>query len=152
MRHVSVVIASAAVAVILGGCATAPGAHARWHTGWDKPGMTGEAFEMDVRDCDREVFVSVARAYDALGKVCAEAGPLDEKTRELIKLGMAIGGRLEGAVHAHARRALAAGASPADIRHVVAMAVPTVGFPTTVAAFTWVDDVLTPKGKKNARR
>ena len=97
-------------------------------------------------------FASVARAYDALGKVCAEAGPLDEKTRELIKLGMAIGGRLEGAVHAHARRALAAGATPADVRHVVAMAIPTVGFPTTVAAFTWVDDVLTPKGKKNARR
>src|SRR5262245_40589422 len=48
-----------AVAGILGlslsvtGCATAPGAHARWHTGWDKPGMTGEAFEQDVRDCDR---------------------------------------------------------------------------------------------------
>jgi 4-carboxymuconolactone decarboxylase len=97
-------------------------------------------------------YAAVARAYDALGKVCAEAGPLDEKTRELIKLGMAIGGRLEGAVHAHARRALAAGASPEEVRHVVAMAVPTVGFPTTVAAFTWVDDVLAPKGKKNGRR
>lgn len=97
-------------------------------------------------------YAAVARAYDALGKVCAEAGPLDEKTRELIKLGMAIGGRLEGAVHAHSRRALAAGASPEEVRHVVAMAVPTVGFPTTVAAFTWVDDVLAPKGKKNGRR
>jgi AhpD family alkylhydroperoxidase len=97
-------------------------------------------------------YAAVARAYDALGKVCAEAGPLDEKTRELIKLGMAIGGRLEGAVHAHARRALSAGATPEEVRHVVAMAVPTVGFPTTVAAFTWVDDVLAPKGKKNGRR
>jgi alkylhydroperoxidase/carboxymuconolactone decarboxylase family protein YurZ len=58
---------------------------------------------------------------------------------------MAIGGRLEGAVHAHARRAVAAGATPAEIRHVVALAAPTVGFPTTVAAFTWVEDVLSPE-------
>lgn len=84
----------------------------------------------------------VVSAYEALGRACAEAGPLDAKTRELIKLGMAIGGRLEGAVHAHARRALAAGATPAEIRHVVTLAIPTVGFPTTIAAFTWVGDVL----------
>lgn len=42
------------LSVLASGCATAPGAHARWHTGWDKPGMTGEAFEADVRACDRE--------------------------------------------------------------------------------------------------
>lgn len=89
----------------------------------------------------------VVSAYEALGRACAEAGPLDAKTRELIKLGMAIGGRLEGAVHAHARRALAAGATPAEIQHVVTLAVPTVGFPTTIAAFTWVDDVLSGQTK-----
>lgn len=87
----------------------------------------------------------VVRAYEALGEVCAQAGPLDAKTRELIKLGMAIGGRLEGAVHAHARRALAAGVRPEEIRHVVALAAPTMGFPTTVAAFTWVEDVLSAR-------
>jgi hypothetical protein len=26
--------------------------HARWHTGSEKAGITGEAFELDVRDCD----------------------------------------------------------------------------------------------------
>ena len=66
------------------------------------------------------------------------------RTRELVKLGMAIGGRLEGAVHAHVRRAREAGATPAQIRHVVALAPPTVGFPTTVAAFTWVEEALKP--------
>jgi AhpD family alkylhydroperoxidase len=89
----------------------------------------------------------VVQAYEALGKACAEAGPLDAKTRELVKLGMAIGGRLEGAVHAHGRRAVAAGATPAELRHVVALAVPTVGFPTAVAAFTWVDEVLDSERK-----
>ena len=86
----------------------------------------------------------VVQAYEALGEACARAGPLDTRTRELVKLGMAIGGRLEGAVHAHVRRAREAGATPAQIRHVVALAAPTVGFPTTVAAFTWVEEALKP--------
>ena len=61
---------------------------------------------------------------------------------------MAIGGRMEGAVHAHVRRALDAGASAQEIRHVVTLAVPTLGFPTTVAAFTWVEEILAgSKGK-----
>jgi 4-carboxymuconolactone decarboxylase len=85
---------------------------------------------------------AVAKAYEALGQTGAEAGPLDAKTRELVKLGMAIGGRLEGAVHAHARRALEAGVTPAEIRHVVALAPPTVGLPTTVAVHTWVEEIL----------
>ncbi len=53
MKAGSALVSSVAVVLVVGGCATAPGAHARWHTGWMKPGMTGEAFELDVRDCDR---------------------------------------------------------------------------------------------------
>ncbi len=94
---------------------------------------------------------AVARAYENLGKACAEAGPLDARTRELVKLAMAIGGRLEGAVHSHVRRALEAGATPEEIRHVVALAVPTMGFPTTAMAFTWVEDVLGKAGKQKRR-
>ena len=92
---------------------------------------------------------AVAKAYEALGQAGAEAGPLDAKIRELVKLGMSIGARLEGAVHAHARRALEAGVTSAEIRHAVALAPPTVGFPTTVAAHTWVEEVL---GKRTASR
>jgi AhpD family alkylhydroperoxidase len=90
----------------------------------------------------RQQHAAVTKAYEALGEACAQAGPLDAKTRELVKLGMAIGGRLEGAVHSHTRRALEAGASPDEVRHVVALAAPTLGFPTTIAVSTWVDDVL----------
>lgn len=85
---------------------------------------------------------AVVTAYEALGEACAQAGPLDPKTRELVKLALAIGARLEGAVHSHARRALEAGASRAELRHVIVLAAPTLGFPTTVAVSTWVDDVL----------
>jgi AhpD family alkylhydroperoxidase len=90
---------------------------------------------------------AVVKAYEHLGDACAQAGPLDAKTRELVKLGLAIGARLEGAVHSHVRRARGAGATVAEIRHVVALAAPTLGFPTTVAASTWVDDVLRPRAR-----
>jgi 4-carboxymuconolactone decarboxylase len=96
----------------------------------------------------RQRHAPVVQAYEALGEACAGAGPLDERTRELVKLGMAIGARLEGAVHSHARRALAAGAAPEEVRHVVALAAPTLGFPTTVAVATWVDDVLAERRRR----
>lgn len=89
-----------------------------------------------------EKYRSIWEAYDRLGAAVHEQGPLDKKTRELIKLGIAIGARQEGAVHSHTRRALAAGASPDEIRHAVLLAIPTVGFPTMMAALTWVEDEL----------
>jgi AhpD family alkylhydroperoxidase len=86
-------------------------------------------------------------AYERLGKACHASGPLDAKTRELVKLGMSIAARSEGAVHSHVRKALNAGASPAEIRHAVLLAIPTLGLPTTVAAFTWVGDVLNRRSR-----
>jgi len=87
-------------------------------------------------------YPNVWAAYDQLGAAVHAQGPLDAKTRELVKLGMAIGGRQEGAVHAHTRKALDAGATPEEIRQVVLLAIPTVGFPTMMAALTWLEDVL----------
>lgn len=81
-------------------------------------------------------------AYDQLGAAVHRQGPLDQKSRELVKLGIAVGARLEGAVHSHTRKALAAGASPDEVRHAVLLAIPTIGFPTTMAAMTWAEDEL----------
>lgn len=90
----------------------------------------------------RRRYRNVYEAYEVLGGTAHEAGPLDKKTRELVKLGMAIGGRLEGAVRSHAHRALEAGATAGEIEHVVLLAITTSGLPTAVAAFTWVEGVL----------
>ena len=84
----------------------------------------------------------IAEAYDRLGEAAAEAGPLDPKTRELVKLGIALGAGLEGAVHSHVRRALEAGAKPEEIRHAALLALTTAGFPSMMSGLTWVDDVL----------
>jgi 4-carboxymuconolactone decarboxylase len=91
----------------------------------------------------KETYPEIWQAYDRLGGLVHDAGPLAKKNRELIKLAMAIGGRLEGAVHSHARRALEEGATREEIYHVVLLGLTTLGFPTTIATLTWVKDVLT---------
>lgn len=80
-------------------------------------------------------------AYEGLGEAGHRAGPLDERTRELVKLGIAVGARLEGALHSHARRALEAGASLDQCRHVVLLSTTTIGFPAMMAALSWLEDV-----------
>ncbi len=82
------------------------------------------------------------QAYQALGKACAEAGSLDDRTRRLVKLALAIGARSEGAVHSHARRGLAEGLPADELQHVAMLAIPTLGFPAAVAALTWIGDII----------
>src|SRR5690349_5756379 len=55
-------------------------------------------------------------ALAQLGDAVARSGPLDDNTRRLVKLALAIGARSEGGVHSHVRRALAEGISPEAIR------------------------------------
>lgn len=81
-------------------------------------------------------------AVEALGAAVRQAGPLDEQLIQLIQLGAAAASRSEGAVHSHVRRALEAGATPAQIHHALLSITSTVGFPTVVAALSWADDVL----------
>lgn len=97
----------------------------------------------------KKTYPDIWQAYDRLGALAHGAGPLDKKHRELIKLGMAVGARLEGAVHSHTHRALDEGAKADEIYHVVLLGLTTLGFPSTVAALSWVEDVL---GKNKSRR
>ena len=90
----------------------------------------------------RRRYPELCAAYDALGEQARRAGPLDAKTHALVKLGLALGARLEGASHAHVRRALEAGCTPDEVRHVALLAVTTLGFPAMMTALGWVEDVL----------
>ena len=84
----------------------------------------------------------LARAVDQLGTAASAAGPLDKKTIELVRLAIAVGAREEGGVHSHTRRALEAGATAGEIRHAVLLSITSIGFPNTMAAMSWVEDVL----------
>jgi alkylhydroperoxidase/carboxymuconolactone decarboxylase family protein YurZ len=90
-------------------------------------------------------YPAIMRAYESLGAATQEAGPIDTKTRCLVKLAIATGALREGAVHSHARRALQAGCTHEEIRHVVLLATTTLGFPSMMAALSWVEDVLSAK-------
>jgi alkylhydroperoxidase/carboxymuconolactone decarboxylase family protein YurZ len=86
-------------------------------------------------------YPEVWEGYGKLGAAVAEAGPIDARTRRLVKLSLAIGARSEGAVHSHTRRALAEGIPADELRHVALMAIPAMGLPAAVAALTWIDDL-----------
>lgn len=80
-------------------------------------------------------------AYTRLGAAVSAAGPLEQKAQRLVKLGLAIGARSEGAVHSHVRRALAEGVSADEIKHAALLAVTTLGFPQAIAALSWIEDL-----------
>ncbi len=94
-------------------------------------------------------YVSIRKRYEDYGKILSEmgqvlkeAGPVDDKTSQLIQLAASATIRSEGAVHSHARRALELGASPDEIYHSLILLTSTIGFPNVAAAISWVDDLL----------
>ncbi len=85
-------------------------------------------------------YPEIWEAYNALGKAAAGAGPLDAKTERLVKLALATGAGLQGAVHSHARRGLAAGLTGEELEQVGLLAITTVGWPSAMAALSWIQD------------
>src|ERR1051326_7154858 len=96
----------------------------------------------DVVEEFAERHPEVWEAYSQLGKATEEAGPLDERTRRLVKLALAIGAQRQGAVHSHARRALREGLSPEELEHVAILATTTIGWPAAFAANCWIADMV----------
>jgi 4-carboxymuconolactone decarboxylase len=84
----------------------------------------------------------IGQAYRQLGDAVAAAGPLDAKTRQLVKVGISIAAGLEGGTHSHVRKAIDAGATPEELRHVALQTLTTLGFPTMMKGLSWVEDVL----------
>lgn len=86
-------------------------------------------------------FPDIARAWEMVheaGKKCS----FDAKTARLIKLAISVGAMREGAVRASARKAIAAGISHDELNDVVTLAASTMGFPASVAAFSWIRDAI----------
>jgi alkylhydroperoxidase/carboxymuconolactone decarboxylase family protein YurZ len=88
----------------------------------------------------RKLYPAVWKAFDELGSCCHEAGPLDEKSRRLVKLALSIGAGLEGATHSAVRNAYEAGITQAEIDHVALLSISTLGLPSATRAFTWIHD------------
>ena len=88
----------------------------------------------------KEEHREIWQAFTALGDECHRAGTLDERSRRLVKLALAIGAGLEGATHSAVRNALTAGITPEEIKHVAILGITTLGFPEAMRALTWISD------------
>jgi AhpD family alkylhydroperoxidase len=88
----------------------------------------------------KSTFPDFIDAVENLGATARQAGPLDQKTTELIQLGVAAATGSTGSVHSHARRALAAGADRQEIEHALLLLVSIIGFPKVAAALAWVQE------------
>lgn len=80
--------------------------------------------------------------FESLGTAVSNAGTLDGRTRELVKLAIAIGAGREGAVHSHTRRARKAGCSSEEIFQVALLAITTIGWSGAIRALSWINDEL----------
>lgn len=87
-------------------------------------------------------YPDLMQAYESFGKAAKDAGPLSAREVALVKLAISLGAGLEGAAHSHCRKALEAGCSADDLRHVAIVSAPTIGFPTMMRAKSWVEDVI----------
>ncbi len=88
-----------------------------------------------------KTFPDVMAAVEQVGSSVRQAGPLDRKTTELIQLAVAAASQSTGAVHSHAKRALAAGASRQELEHALLVLISTIGFPKVAAALSWLEDI-----------
>ena len=112
--------------------------------GAKRPGYTPQIYQRVRRDLP-----AVVEAYEALAAQVRAAGPLGPREQRLVKLGIAIGLESEGAVRSHVRRGLADGLSREELLHAIVLAIPTAGFPASVAAYGWALEVL--DAEENAR-
>jgi alkylhydroperoxidase/carboxymuconolactone decarboxylase family protein YurZ len=93
----------------------------------------------------REQHPDVWKAFAKLADECHGAGPLDDKSRKLIKVALAIGAGLEGATHSAVRHALDEGVTQEELDHVAVLAITTLGYPSAMRALSWICD-LEPRG------
>lgn len=85
---------------------------------------------------------ALGRAHESVARAVEEAGPLDAKTLALIKIGICVGAGLESALRSHVRRAMQHGATTAEVEQAILLGMNTVGFPRTVAAWSWATEQL----------
>lgn len=95
----------------------------------------------------QKAYPGVWKSFQELGKQCHLAGPLDERVRRLIKVGIATAAQSEGAVHSAVRNAKQAGIPSEEIRQAILLAMTTIGFPRAMAALSWAEDILKPRKK-----
>lgn len=91
---------------------------------------------MDIIERNLEYFITnhgeVYDAYENYGRLLHNSGPLDEKTRWLIKVALSTACQYEFALRTHIIKAIKSGCSREEIEHAIMLVAPTAGFPKTM--------------------
>ena len=81
-------------------------------------------------------------AHQRLGIACKDSGSLDEKTLELIKIGITGARENMTSFKTHVRLALRAGASRDEIEHAILQLLPVAGINTMMMELLWAREVI----------
>ncbi len=87
-------------------------------------------------------YPEVEKAHMELSLVVNRQGPLSERDRRLVRLGVAMGQQSGHAVRTQVQRALEEGFTADEVRHAALLALTTAGFGAMIAALEWIEDVL----------
>ncbi len=84
----------------------------------------------------KEEFPEIHEKHEALGKeVHEKGGPLDGKSRWLIKMAISGACNHKRALETHIRKARAAGINEDEIKHALLLLIPTAGFPAFMKSY-----------------
>jgi 4-carboxymuconolactone decarboxylase len=94
----------------------------------------------DFNEQFRMTHPDVWKRFAELAEACHDGGPLDERSRRIAKLALAMGAGLEGAAHSAVRHAKEAGITREEMAHVAVLAITTLGYPAAMRAMSWLSD------------
>lgn len=84
----------------------------------------------------KKEFPEIYAGHEALGKEIHEnSGPLNEKSRWLIKIAVSAACNHKRALETHIRKAKAAGVTDEEVTHALLLVIQTAGFPTFMKAY-----------------
>ena len=91
----------------------------------------------------KQEFPEVYAKYEALGQEIHEhAGPLDEKSRWLIKIVISAACNHKRALATHIQKARNAGVADDEIKHALLLLISTAGFPAFMKAYAVLDNLV----------
>ncbi|MBF9014250.1 MULTISPECIES: carboxymuconolactone decarboxylase family protein [unclassified Oceanispirochaeta] len=77
----------------------------------------------------------IYKSYEEFGHALHEkGGPLDNKTRWLIKIAVSAASQFDFALQTHIEKALKAGCTAEEIEHTLLLTAPSAGFPRMMSA------------------
>lgn len=90
----------------------------------------------------KNAFPRTWESYEHLKDSCEQEGPLDKKTVELIRIGIAVALHHDGGLVAHVSQARKSGATAEEVYHAIRVAAAPAGFSSVLRAFSRARSLL----------